>query len=201
MKLFTHLTKRSSRGNFSLLAHCCNLLFPKQFFLHMTFDWCIYWRKWLERTVQRDRKRKQLNAATNTSVSHDGTHSFVLRMSTAAFKFEKFSNMYALILLKNGFKMTFKNMAHFLTKWHCSVVSWLIEINFFHNGFKSYKIGVYKKDLSYVGSFFICKVIWYQRWFCFGFFQRLVIVGADQKECSLWERDCPRSTYEFLRTC
>ena len=32
VKLFTHLTKKSSRGKFPLLAHCYNLLFPKQFF-------------------------------------------------------------------------------------------------------------------------------------------------------------------------
>ena len=32
VKLFTHLTKKSSQGKFSLLAHCYNLLFPKQFF-------------------------------------------------------------------------------------------------------------------------------------------------------------------------
>ena len=34
VKLFTHLTKRRSEmvGKFSLLAHCCNFLFPKQFF-------------------------------------------------------------------------------------------------------------------------------------------------------------------------
>ena len=32
VKLFTHLTKKSAQGKFSLLAHCCNLLFPKQFF-------------------------------------------------------------------------------------------------------------------------------------------------------------------------
>ena len=32
VKLFTHLTKKSSQGKFSLLAHCHNLLFPKQFF-------------------------------------------------------------------------------------------------------------------------------------------------------------------------
>ena len=32
VKLFTHLTKKSSQGKFSLLAHCYNWLFPKQFF-------------------------------------------------------------------------------------------------------------------------------------------------------------------------
>ena len=33
VKLFTHLTKRRSQmqGKFSLQAHCCNFLFPKQF--------------------------------------------------------------------------------------------------------------------------------------------------------------------------
>ena len=34
------------------------------------------------------------------------------------------------------------------------MVSWLIEINFFLNGFKSYKIGVYTNDLSHANSFF-----------------------------------------------
>ena len=45
--------------------------------------------------------------------------------------------------------------------------------------------------------FFTCKVICNKRFF--GFF--LVILGADQKDRSVWELDCPRSTYEFLRTC
>ena len=67
----------------------------------------------------------------------------------------------------------------------------------FLSGFKSYKIGVYTNDLSHAHSFFICKVICNQRFF--GFF--LVILNADQKDRSVWERDCPRSTYEFLRTC
>ena len=28
-----------------------------------------------------------------------------------------------------------------------------------------------------------------------------MILGADQKDRSVWERDCPRSTHAFLRTC
>ena len=36
VKLSTHLTKRSFRGNFALLADCCNLLFRSSYFLHMT---------------------------------------------------------------------------------------------------------------------------------------------------------------------
>ena len=42
VKLFTHLTKRRSemQGKFSLLAHCCNFLFPSSF-SSVTFDGCI----------------------------------------------------------------------------------------------------------------------------------------------------------------
>ena len=42
--------------------------------------------------------------------------------------------------------------------------------------------------------FFICKVICNKRFF--GFF--LVILGADQKDRSVWERDCPRSVLKNL---
>ena len=56
-------------------------------------------------------------------------------------------------------------------------------------GFKSCKIGtagVYtnQKTNQQAHSFLICKVICF-----FGFFQWLVIPGADQKDRSLWERD------------
>ena len=41
VKLFTHLTKRRSQGNFALIAHWY-MLGPKQFFfLYVSFDRCI----------------------------------------------------------------------------------------------------------------------------------------------------------------
>ena len=74
---------------------------------------------------------------------------------------------------------------------------------FWKKGFKSCKIGttsVYtnQKTNQQAHSFLICKVIcmWSTRYyrpirdvFFFGFFQWLVILGADQKDRSLWERD------------
>ena len=53
--------------------------------------------------------------------------------------------------------------ANFLTKWHRSVVSWIIEINILLNGFKSFNIGVYTN----AHGFLICQVIciWWIRFY------------------------------------
>ena len=39
------------------------------------------------------RDRKKLNTTTKTFVSYDDTHSFVLTISTAVCKYERFSNI------------------------------------------------------------------------------------------------------------
>ena len=59
---------------------------------------------------------------------------------------------------------------------------------------------MYTNDPSCALSFLICKVavfscdehvfIGQSHMSFFGFFQRLVILSADQKDHSLWERDC-----------
>ena len=72
VKLFTHLTKKSSQGKFSLLAHCHNLLFPKQFF----FLWPLV-------DVFGEENVYLFKHDEWTFVSHDDIHSFVLRMSTS----------------------------------------------------------------------------------------------------------------------
>ena len=76
VKLFTHLTKKSSQGKFSLLAHCYNLLFPKQFF----FLWPLV-------DVFGEENVHLFKHDEWTFVSHDDIHSFVLRMSTTVGKF------------------------------------------------------------------------------------------------------------------
>ena len=91
VKLFTHLTKKSSQGKFSLLTHCYNLLFPKQFFfLSPLVDVFGEERQVIWKDCLRSPKMYIYLNTTNKHyfVSHDDIHSFVLRMSTTVGKFE-----------------------------------------------------------------------------------------------------------------
>ena len=71
----------SSQGKFSLLAYCYNFLFPKQFFFCDLWSMHYWWRK----------TSKETENAYIFKRRDDDTHSFVLGMSTAVCKFERFS--------------------------------------------------------------------------------------------------------------
>ena len=125
-------------------------------------------------------------AGIDWCINHDDTHSLVLRMSTTVCKFERFSSRNVQLLFKESIGMTFKNKkkGNLWIKCHCSVISELIEVNVFLNGFKFNEICVYTYDLSKSNprayGFLISKEIcmWYTRFFSvnrrccfFGLFQ------------------------------
>ena len=187
LKLFANWTKRSSRGNFALLIHCYNLLVSKQFFF---LTWPL---NDVFNTKESSRKdcprRPKKKVATKTFVSRCDT-------STAVCKFKGFSIMYE--SHKNGIEMTFKNKANSWTNWHRSVVSCFMAKKTFFLTFSSLIRLVCTQMLScahgdeyvFVGQSHIV---------FFWFFQRLVILGADQKDHSLWERDCWEHSVMSLR--
>ena len=105
--------------------------------------------------------------------------------------------------LTNGsFQGTFSLLANsYNFLFHCSVISELIELNVFLNSFKSYKIVcTQSKSNQRAHGFFDWQINLHMtntilsanrsEMFLFGFFQRLVIPVAEQKDRCLWERDC-----------
>ena len=113
---------------------------------------------------------------------------FVFRMSTAVCKFERFSSMH---VLKSGIeRLSITRQKKFLTKCRCGVVFWnYIEINFFLNGriklVCTHSLYNWQSNLHMRNTFFGQP----DMIFFFGFFERLVILGDEQKDRSFWERD------------
>ena len=120
-------------------------------------------------------------------------------MSTAVCKFERFSSMH---VLKSGSeRLSITRQKKFLTKCRCGVVFWnYIEINFFLNGriklvctqmtcqnqINVLTVCIIGKVICIWGIRFSANQIWF---FFSGFFERLVILGDEQKDRSFWERD------------
>ena len=143
-------------------------------------------KKVLERTVQEDRiKTSRLK------------HSLVVATQAQLYANLK-GSVSCMNLIKNGIEMTFKNKANSWTNWHRSVVSCFMAKKTFFLTFSSLIRLVCTQMLScahgdeyvFVGQSHIV---------FFWFFQRLVIPGADQKDHSLWERDCWEHSVMSLR--
>ena len=101
-------------------------------------------------------------------------HSFVLRMTSAVCKFERFSSTYG----------------NFWKRCHCSVVSWLIEINWTISNRR--RLVCTQKScqnqIIVLAVLLICKVIC-MFWIFFRIFPEVSDPWADQKNRSLWKRD------------
>ena len=115
---------------------------------------------------------------------------FVFRMSTAVCKFERFSSMH---VLKSGIeRLSITRQKKFLTKCRCGVVFWnYIEINFFLNG-RIKLVCTQMTCQNQINVLTVCRNTCFGQSdmiFFFGFFERLVILGDEQKDRSFWERD------------
>ena len=124
---------------------------------------------------------------------------FVFRMSTAVCKFERLSSTH---VLKSGIeRLSITRQKKFLTKCRCGVVFWNYnEINFFLNGriklvctqmtcqnqINVLTVCITGKVICIWRIRFSANQIWF---FFFGFFERLVILGDEQKDRSFWERN------------